>query len=237
MVRAGQWKGQRLAVATLAAGLLALSPAAAAAQTAPAQAATAKSVTATDAARPMPAAQAPAAPAGAPGKAQAEARAPLNAEDLQRLRTLLLSVDGFDRRELDALGGDVAGALKSLAADQGGDALLRRQAIKALGLYPTDDTFAFLSARLDTPEPQEKRLVLTVLGAFGARKPEQVRQLVQTHLADPNLSVRYAALGLSSHLPRTPETWNLLRARLPQEQDAALRRAIERRLPDLKPAQ
>ena len=229
---------QHLMLAALTAGLLTLSPAAGTAQSVSGAA----PVSAAGGTQQLPTVRASAKPpAVAGGAARSMARAgaasPMSDESVQRLRTLLQSLHGFERKDLDALGGDVAAALKGLVAAGSAEPLLRRQAVKALALYPTDDTFAFLITRLDTPEPREKRLVLTVLGAFASRKPQQVRQIVQLHLADPNITVRYAALGLSSHLPRTAETWNLLRARLPQEQDAGLRRAIENGLPDLKPAQ
>ena len=108
--------------------------------------------------------------------------------------------------------------------------LIRRQAIKALALYPTDESFTFITARLEGAPLGLQRLYITSLAGFGHSRRQDILPLLEALLANRDATVRDAALGLAQHLAPGPALRGLLQARLAVEPEAGLRQAIQRQL-------
>jgi len=159
---------------------------------------------------------------------QAEPPAPATEYAPQNVRTLLLSLHGFTRAQLDAASTEVPAVLRALIDDGGESVFVRRQAIKALRLYPSDTNFAFVQARLPGAPESFARVYLTGLTAYAKDKPREVTRIVAQALADRDLGVRHAALYLAERLPPSAELRRLAAERLRQEPAEAVRRGLER---------
>lgn len=150
--------------------------------------------------------------------------------DPERVRTLMLSIHGYTREALDAASTDVPEILMMLAGDGQEQLTVRRQAVKGLSLYPSDEVLTFIENRVPAAPPPLKRLYLNSLGRFGQSFPDRVGALAETYLNDPELTVRYSALKLASQLESSPRVRTMLQSRLTREPDAQLRSEIEKRL-------
>ena len=85
--------------------------------------------------------------------------------------------------------------------------LVRRQAIKALSLFPTDGNFAFIRGNVsDAPEGLQ-HLYLHSLSRFAGRRDGQIATILASMLDSNAVSVRHAAAGLSRSLVLTGTPW------------------------------
>jgi hypothetical protein len=174
---------------------------------------------------------APGAPAVGPAAGPAEA-APLPAAtyDPSRLRTQLLSLHGFTREQLDAASMDVPEILMAWIENTGESAFIRRQAIKALPLYPTDTVFAFIGAHLPQASTDQQQLYLSALKVYAPSRPQDVQQIVLPLLSSPQVVVRQAAVEVAGRLTGSGVVVVRLQERLAVEPDPGVRKAIERTL-------
>ncbi|MCH9045571.1 MAG: HEAT repeat domain-containing protein [SAR324 cluster bacterium] len=79
-------------------------------------------------------------------------------------------------------------------------------------------------------QPGLKRLYLGSLAGFAERKSGEVTTLLEALLADPDVTVRHAAVGLAARLHSSPRLQAVLQERLSLEPDADLRAALRRTL-------
>jgi hypothetical protein len=165
---------------------------------------------------------APRAGAAAPGTPAAPPPA-ATTPDPDRVRTLLRALHGFSRAALDTASADVAAILMRFIDDPAEAVLVKRQAIKALGLYPTDSVLAFIEARAPAAPNPYKPLFVGSLGAFAASQPVRVTAAVTPLLADPDVGVRAAAAHLANTLPPSPTLKAALQDRIAVEPSADLR--------------
>ena len=169
-------------------------------------------------------------PPRAGGPAAAETLAPATVFAPERVRTQLRGFHGFTRARLDAVSTDVPSILRGWIADPDEPMLIRRQAIKALKLYPSAETFAFIRGRISTAPPVLQMLFLGSLQPHAAARPDEVGELVKTYLDGGDVVVRHAAVALAEQLDEAELRRGLLRKRLAVEPDPAVRRAINRAL-------
>ena len=78
--------------------------------------------------------------------------------------------------------------------------------------------------------PGLKRLYLGSLAGFVERRSPEVTNLLEALLADADVTVRHAAVGLAARLHSSPRLQSVLQARLLLEPDADLRAALRRTL-------
>ncbi len=78
--------------------------------------------------------------------------------------------------------------------------------------------------------PGLRRLYIGSLAGFAERKSGEVTTLLEALLADPNVTVRHAAVGLAARLRPSPRLQAVLQDRLSLEPDADLRAALRRTL-------
>ena len=152
------------------------------------------------------------------------------AHDPERLRTQLLSYHGFTREQLDAASTDVAQILMGWIDDPGESAFIRRQAVKALQLYRSDEVFGFISQRLPEAPPELQHLLLTDLKAYVPVHPQAVQELVLPLLDSPQVVVRQAAVEVAGQLIGSGTVVVRLQERLAVERDSGVRKAIESKL-------
>ena len=169
----------------------------------------------------------PPAPAGSSGSS---AEAPATTRNPELLRTLLMAVHGFTREGLEAASTEVSTILRGFIADEDESMLVRRQAIKALRLFPSDGNFAFISGNVaDAPEGLQ-RLYLLSLRGFAGRRDAQIGAILEPLLDSNAVGVRHAAAGLSRRLVLTASLRARINSRLTREQDPAVRSALRNAL-------
>lgn len=170
---------------------------------------------------------APRAPAGS---ANASTEAPATTRNPQQVRTLLMFVHGFTRERLEAASTDVASILRGFIGDRDESMLVRRQAIKALRLFPTDGNFAFIRGNVaDAPEGLQ-RLYLHSLRGFAGTRDEQIGAILEPLLDSNAVGVRHAAAGLSRKLVLSASLRARINSRLAREQDPGVRSALRKAL-------
>jgi hypothetical protein len=146
----------------------------------------------------------------------------------ERVRDLLLAIHGFSREALLAASTDVPAILQGFVAEPSETMLVRRQAIKALALFPTSAGLAFIEQHVPAASPGFKSLYLSSLKAFAAAYPQRVEAIVTPLLADGDGTVRVAAVKLAGHLRGSLALEAALRERLVSEPSEAVRQAIQR---------
>ena len=75
-----------------------------------------------------------------------------------------------------------------------------------------------------------RRLYIGSLAGFAERKSWEVTNLLEALLADADVTVRHAAVGLAARLHSSPRLDSVLQERLSLEPDADLRAALRRTL-------
>ena len=147
--------------------------------------------------------------------------------DPARVRTMLQAVHGFSRAGLDAASTDVPRILTTFIDTVGETLLMRRQAVKALALYPTDENLVFIEDRIGAAPLGLKRLYVTSLGAFAGNRPGRVAVALKPLLEDGDITVRYAAAGVAGQHKDAPAIRALLENRLVKEKNASLHNEIQ----------
>jgi hypothetical protein len=170
----------------------------------------------------MPPARAPSA--AAPGSV---APAPAATPDPERVRTLLRALHGFSRTALDTVSTDVPAILMGFIDDPAEAVLVKRQAIKALALYPTDPVLSFIEARTPGASNPYKTLFVGSLGAFAASQPARVTTALTPLLADADLGVRATAAHVAGTVAPSPALTAVLQARLATEPSGELRAKLQ----------
>jgi hypothetical protein len=156
--------------------------------------------------------------------------APAGAYTPQLLRNQLLSIHGFTRAGLASAGTDVPSILRGFIADAGEPVIVRRQAVKALALYPTDGNFSFIRQNLAGAALPIRRLYVTALRGFAGDKADEITEMLPELLAGPERSMRHAAVGLAGALAPSPRLRAVLRARLEREPEPGVQKEIRRLL-------
>jgi hypothetical protein len=146
--------------------------------------------------------------------------------DRDRIRTYLSAVHGTTRAALDAASADVPRLLREFIVDPGEPLFVRRQAIKALELYPDGENLAFIQARVPLAEVPLARLYLVALRSYAPTMAATVEAIATEQLAHPDATVRHAALGLARSLPVTTRLRATLESRLQAEPEPALRKDL-----------
>ncbi len=159
------------------------------------------------------------------------APAPTSEYRPEQVRNHLLAYHGFTREQLDAASINVPQILMGWIDHPSQSVLIRRQAIKALNLYPTEETFAFIADRVVTAPPGYQVLYLGSLSAFTDSKAVELTALLEPLLHSEGVVVRHAAVGLAGRLQPSPLIEAMLEARLSSETDPSVRRAIRDQLP------
>lgn len=147
-----------------------------------------------------------------------------------RVRNQLKAIHGFTRARLDAASTDVPQMLMAWIADPGESMLIRRQAVKALKLYPSGQTFTFIRDTLPGAPAPLQMLLLGALQAHAAQRPAEVAALAATYLEHSQVTVRQAAVSLAGALQGRPELNRKLQERLAEEPDPGVRKSIHRAL-------
>lgn len=165
------------------------------------------------------------------GPAASAPAAPLaSRRDPDAVRSVLKSVHGFSREALDAASTDVPDILQGFIDSAGEPLLVRRQAIKALALYPSDANLSFIEARVDAAPVGLRRLYLLSATAFGTARPAAVSAILERALGDDDVTVRGAAVAGAARLVHVSSVRSALEGRLDSEPDPALRREIGKAL-------
>ena len=138
----------------------------------------------------------------------------------------LLAIHGFTRQQLDAASINVPQILMGWIDDPAQSVLIRRQAIKALKLYPTDDTFAFIADRATAAPSGFLVLYLGSLSGFTDSNSVEISALLEPLLDNENVVVRHATVELAGRLKPSAVIESMLQARMAAETDPSLRRAI-----------
>lgn len=151
----------------------------------------------------------------------------------ERIIMVMSGYHGFDQNQLEeaAQGEDVSAILRGIIDDPNTSSRIRRQAFKALGLFPTNENFTYFQGKLAV-EPSERmqRLILVTLGAFHVDQGEALKRTVGNYLAHPSSAMRHAALSLASQLPPEDGVKHILQARLYDEGDESVAEAIRAQL-------
>lgn len=147
-----------------------------------------------------------------------------------RVRALMSSIHGYTREGLEAASTNVNEIMMMLAADDQEQVFIRRQAIKGLRLYPTDEVLTFIEQKSVSAPANLKRLYLSSAAGFVQAFPDRVATLAETHLSDESVNVRYSALKLSGALQASARVRTMLQNRLALEPDQKLRSAIQAKL-------
>ena len=157
---------------------------------------------------------------------------PATSRDPARLRSLLLAIHGFSRQGLEAATTDVPVLLRQFISDGGESITVRRQAIKALRFYPTQDNLGFIQARVGLAPVGLKRLYASTLGRYSGALQAGASATLSTLVNDGDAGVRHAAIGAVRLLGVNSETRKALDGRLKVEADASVRRALSAALGD-----
>ena len=150
--------------------------------------------------------------------------------DPSRVRTLLMHIHGFTQAQLDAVSTDIPQILTALIDDPDEPMLIRRQAIKALRLYPSEETFRFIADRLGSSSVALQVLYLGSLAAFRETSGEELMPILESMLDHQDVVVRHTAVGLAGRLRLALNTESLLVDRLSVEPDSGVRQAIQKQL-------
>lgn len=156
------------------------------------------------------------------------AQAPATTRNPERVRTQMMAIHGFSRAGLEAASTDVSAILQGFISDPDEMPLVRRQAIKALRLFPTDDNFAFIKNELDSAPAGLQRVYLVSLRGFTESKADETAALLQPLLASGDVGVRHAAVGLAGKLALNGNLRAALGARLNDEREPGVQAAIRR---------
>ena len=149
------------------------------------------------------------------------------------VRAVLKSIHGFDRPTLDGASTDAAAILMNIIEDPASTGLERMQAVRALELYPSDETLAFIEARMDAAPTLLRRHYAISLRAFAGQQPERVTGLMDRLLGDADLIVRSSALGIAERLRGSASgarVQGILESRMAGESDPHLRKAMQKTL-------
>ena len=149
----------------------------------------------------------------------------------EAVKAVLKSVHGFDRAALDGASIDVPAILMAIIEDTGGSTGLERmQAVRALGLYPGEETLSFIETRMEASPTLLRRHYAVSLRAFAAERPERVTSLMERLVGDGDLIVRSSAVGLAEELQGDARVRGILESRLAEEANPQLRKAIQKAL-------
>lgn len=176
------------------------------------------------------ASSAPAAAQSTPQGTADETAPVARVRDSERVRHLLRSVHGFTREALDAASADVPAVLQGLIATPGEPLLMRREAIKALALYPGAAALAFVQGRLASAPTDLKRLFLVGLARFANVDAPTVSALLARGLADADVTVRWAAARSAIALAGLAPVQAMLTRHAGTETDPALRTVLRKAL-------
>ena len=165
-----------------------------------------------------------------PGASGQASPAQATTRNAARLRTQLMALHGFSRAGLEAASTDVAAILRGFISDSGESMLIRRQAIKALRIYPSDETFTLIRNNITGAPEGLQRLYLHSLAVYAGARDTQIGALVTPLLSSDSVGVRHAAAGLSRRLRLSGTFRASLQLRLAEEPDAGVRSAIEKAL-------
>ena len=158
------------------------------------------------------------------------AMVPATTRNPARVRTLLRAVHGFSRVGLEAVSTDVSAILRGFILDPDEIPLVRRQAVKALRLFPSNENFAFIKNELDSAPAGLQRVYLVSLRGFTESMDEEVAALLAPLLSSDDVGVRHAAVGLSGGLTLSTSLRTALNTRLAEEQEPSVRTAIQEAL-------
>ncbi len=145
------------------------------------------------------------------------------------VRNLLRAIHGFTQEGLESASTDIPEILMGFIDDPNEGNLVQRQAIKALRLYPAEETLGFIEGRVDASPRGLQILYVLSLGGFAEGAPARVSTVMENMLEHADRGIRSAALNLSRSL-RTPRASLALQNRLAREPDPNLRRAIQQQL-------
>ena len=164
-----------------------------------------------------------------PGVGQRRATPPpATTQNPDRVRNLLLAIHGFSYNELQAASTDADAILRGFIDDPAESMTVRRQAVKGLRHYPSEENFAFIQTRLDGAPAGLKQLYILSLAGFGGTHHDEIVDMVGPLLADPDVGVRDATVVLCGRLNADARLRALLENRLPEESEAGVRKAINR---------
>ncbi|MCZ6627904.1 MAG: hypothetical protein O7E56_06705, partial [SAR324 cluster bacterium] len=145
-----------------------------------------------------------------------------------RVRNLMLAIHGFTRAQLDAASTGVDAILRGFLSDPAEAMVVKRQAIKALGLYPADENFVFIKTRMAVAPVGLRRLYMLSLAGFDDGKHDEIVGMLGNMLADPDVGTRHVAVSLAARLRPSTQLRSALLAHLSDEPEPGLRAAIGR---------
>ena len=169
-------------------------------------------------------------PGGLPAQGQSPPQPPLPPASQyapERIRTALMAVHGFSREALDAISIQVPQILMGFVDDPSETLLVRRQAIKALKLYPSDAAFRFIQGHLAAAPQGLKVLLLGSLAPYASTRTAELVPLLAAELQSPDVVVRHAAVSLAAKAGGQVQVRSLLSTHLASEPERTVRSAIE----------
>ena len=146
------------------------------------------------------------------------------------LKTQLLAIHGFNRNGLEGSSTEVENLLRWFITDPAESPTVKRQAIKALGLFPSEQNLTFIEGRLASAAPGQKVLYLLSLREYIPGFSDRVSSLVINDLSSNSVTVRHAALSVAGGLTTRTEVRTALEQRLSGESDPSVRSSITRLL-------
>jgi len=167
-------------------------------------------------------------PAKGAASGQGQALQPATTYDLNQLRLVLRAYHGFTAEALQAATTEVPRALRELAGNPAEAMLVRRQAVKALGLFPDPQSFTFVSAGLNETNIGLKRLYVAALAPYAATHGAEVTALLNAPLNDGDALVRTHAAKVALKVPVSEGLRGLVNSRLQVEADANVRGELQK---------
>ena len=165
-----------------------------------------------------------------PRKLQEKSLNPATSNNPVRLRNMLLAIHGFTRIRLDAASTDVPAILQGFIDSPSESITVKRQAIKALKLYPTGENLAFIEGRINSSPLGLQRLYISSLAGFIGNNEDQVANLLIPLVGNPDITIRQVAVGVAGILQLNTPLRSALEKRLDIETESSFRRAINRAL-------
>ena len=167
-------------------------------------------------------------PAKETASTQGQAMQQATTYDLDRVRLVLRAYHGFTAEALQAATTEVPRALRELAGNPAEAILVRRQAIKALGLFPGPQSFSFVSAGLNEVNIGLRRLYVAALTPYATTHGAEVTTLLNAPLNDGDALVRTHAAKVALKVPTSEGLRGLVNSRLRVEADANVRGELQK---------
>ncbi|MDH5750842.1 MAG: hypothetical protein OEZ59_00310 [Deltaproteobacteria bacterium] len=152
---------------------------------------------------------------------------PAEKKDPAALKTALQVQHGFTKSGLEAASKDVEMLLREFIRDPKETPTVKRQAIKALALYPNKTNLGFIKAELKTAPVGQQRLLLDTVKEYKGVSQPDMKEIFAEYIKHQDTTVRHSASWLASNLAPTDENIQLLDERLMVEKEPQINMILD----------